>query len=149
MFSTRRFRIPAGSLAQVPLLRDPQRQPRTSSRYAATCSSHAFVHLPLSQVFRPHIGGVFTPWPSRDGELWAGERLWHPQDLGMKVSHSPHSPSRGDRLRRRGVHSCTWLDHLGQISSRGHCAKSSRSTLGQCVKLCFARTCRHHILSCG
>ena len=54
MFSTCRFR--SRKAAGSSLLCDPQRHPRTSSRYAATCSSHAFVHLPLSQVFRFQIG---------------------------------------------------------------------------------------------
>ena len=34
------------------------------------------------------------------------------------------------RLRRHGVHSYTWLDHFGHISSHGHRVKSSRSNLG-------------------
>ena len=59
MISTCRFhsRRAAGSS----FLRDPQRQPRTSSRCAATCSSHAFVHLPLGHVFRPQMSGGSHP----------------------------------------------------------------------------------------
>ena len=38
---------------------DPERQPRTSSSYAAVCSLQAFVNFPLSQVFRLHVGGFF------------------------------------------------------------------------------------------
>ena len=49
MFSTScRFR--SRRAADSSLLCDPQRQPRTSSRYAATCSLQALVHLPLGQV---------------------------------------------------------------------------------------------------
>ena len=57
MFSTCRSRSPAKSLAQVSLLCDPRCQLRTSCRYLTTCSSHAFVHLPLSQVFRAKSAG--------------------------------------------------------------------------------------------
>ena len=49
------------AIAGSSLLCDHQRQPRTSSHNAATCSSHAFGHLPLSQVFRPKSAGFSHP----------------------------------------------------------------------------------------
>ena len=101
MFLTCRLRNPAGSLTQVSCA-TPNAHPRPSGDMAA-CSLQAFVHLPLNQVFRPHDSGIFDSRHFQDGQLSAGHRLLHPQDLGMEVSHSSRSAPRGNRLRRRGV----------------------------------------------
>ena len=119
-------------------LSDPERQPRTSSSYAAARSLQAVVHFPLGHVFGPHVSGVFDSRHFHGGQGTACHCLLHPQDLRMAMSHSSYSASWGDRFRRCGTHSYTWLYHFCHVSSHGHCAQTSRCTLGQRVELRFA-----------
>ena len=119
------------AIAGSSLLCDHQRQPRTSSHYAATCSSHAFGHLPLSQVFRPKSAGFSHPGTfamvgSRRATASCTHKTWVWRCL---TRHAP----RLEAIAFDAVasHSYTWLDHLCHVSSHGHFAKSSRSTLGQ------------------
>ena len=132
MFLTCRFR--GRRAADSSPLCDPKRQPRPSNGDFATCSLQALVHFPLSQVFPLQISGIFNSrhfFP--DGQLTACHRLLHPQDLGMEMSHSaPHGASPPLTCQQ------PWPLR----------PKLSMLTLGQCVKLSFARACRHHILSC-
>ena len=88
-------------------------------------------NLPFSSISASPSEPVFSN-SGTFAMVSTGHRLMHPQDLGMEVSQSSRSEHR---RRRRGVHSYTLLDHLGDISSHGNCVNSSRSTLGQSVIL--------------
>ena len=92
-YSTCRFRN--RSVVDSSPLFDPKRQPRPSPADVATCSLQAFVHFPLSQVFRLHVSRIFDSPHFHDGQLPACHVLLHPQDLGMEMSHSP--PLRASR----------------------------------------------------
>ena len=74
-------------------LRDPERHPQPPSGGTAACSLPAFVHFPLSQVFRHHVGGIFVPLALSRGSAHGVHRLLHPQDLGVEMSLVPHSAS--------------------------------------------------------
>ena len=89
MFSTCRFRRPAGSLAKshsFATLRANLERPPAMRQPALLMHSCIF---PLSQVFRHQIGRAFTPRHFRDGKLSAGHRLLRPQDMSMEVSLLP------------------------------------------------------------
>ena len=119
---------PVVSVAAEPLdsssLCDPKRHTRPSSSYAAARSSSIRAVPSEPRVCTRQF---------HDGQLTACHRLLHPQDLGIEISHSSHSAVRGNRFRRCGVHTYTWLYHLCHVSSHCHCVQSSRCTLGQRV----------------
>ena len=101
MFLTCRFR--GLRAANSSPLCDPERQPRTSSSYAAARSLQAFVHFLQGQVFPPLVSGIFDSPHFHEGQLTPCHCLLHPQDLRMEMFHSSHSASGGDRFRRCGI----------------------------------------------
>ena len=115
----------------------------------ASCSPQALAHFLLSQVFRPHAGGIFRlPALSR----WSAHGVpppFVPRRLGHgEVSLAPPRALRQSASALWRPHTYTWFHHLCHVISHGHCAQSSRCTLGQRAELCFTCACRHHILSC-
>ena len=88
MFLTSRFR--SRRAADTSPLRDPKRHPRRSSGDMAAYSLQAFVHFPLSKVFRPHVNGIFDSRHFHDGQLTVVPLPLAPTRLGYgDVSLAP------------------------------------------------------------
>ena len=132
MFLTCRFR--SRRAADSSPLCDPERHPRPSSGDVAACSLQAFVHFPLSQVFRPMSAefstpSTFTMVSSRRATASCTHKTWVWRCLTRPTPRlEVIAIDAGASTRTRGF---TTFCHVG---SHGHCAQSSRCTLGQCVK---------------
>ena len=105
MFSTCRFR--SRRAADSSLLGDPKRHSRQASGDMAPCSLQAFVHFPLSQVFRLRVSGdVRLPTLSR----WSAHDVpppLAPTRLGYgEVSLAP------PRALRQSSPSTLWRPHV-------------------------------------
>ena len=119
MFLTCRFR--SLRAADSSPLCDPERQPRTSSSYAAVRSLQPFVHFPLGLVYRPHVSGVFDSRHFHDGQLTACHKasragktpvshktraIWrHTRRRFESTAHEPHT------YRHRHTHHATTHTH--------------------------------------
>ena len=74
------FRVRSPGPLDSGALCDPKRHLRPPSGDMASCSPQAFVHSPLSQVFRSHVSGIFDSWHFHE----ACHRFLYPQDLGER-----------------------------------------------------------------